>query len=338
MREFSLLIANWYRLNGRKLPWRETADPYRIWLSEVILQQTRVDQGMAYYQKFIEHYPTVGALADANEQQVLNDWQGLGYYSRARNLHAAAQFIRDEHAGIFPKRYTDILQLKGVGDYTAAAIASFAFNETKAVVDGNVYRLLSRCFDLDTPIDTGAGKRQFQELADQLLDHNAPGNHNQAIMELGSIVCAPKANCQVCPLSVSCLALAHNTIAQRPVKARRTAVRDRYFHFLIYEDKNYTWIEKREKKDIWQNLYQFPLIESEQHIPSSDLQLFASAQKVSEEIVHLLSHQRIYARFYRFENTPDKAANDWIRIEKTELQDYPVPRLIDRYLEKSPLD
>lgn len=338
MPDFPLLISNWYRLNGRKLPWRETTDPYRIWLSEVILQQTRVDQGIVYYHKFVEHYPTVTDLADASEQDVLNDWQGLGYYSRARNLHAAAQHIRDEKGGIFPDNYTDIRQLKGVGDYTAAAIASFAFNQAHAVVDGNVYRFLSRCFDLDTPIDSTKGKREFQELANELLDSNDPGTHNQAMMELGATVCTPRANCEKCPVIAHCLAYERKTVSERPVKAKRTTLRDRYFHFLIYQDNKHTWLQQRTGKDIWQQLFQFPLLETSNEKTQGFSYILEKAHHVSEEITHVLSHQRLHARFYYFNQAPDFASEDWIRIEKSKLQDYPIPRLIDRYLEKYPLD
>lgn len=338
MREFSLLIGDWYRLNGRKLPWRETTDPYRIWLSEVILQQTRVEQGMSYYHTFVEHYPTVLDLANAREQDVLNDWQGLGYYSRARNLHAAAQFIRDELQGKFPDNYHDLRALKGVGDYTAAAIASIAYKEAKAVVDGNVYRLLSRCFDLDTPIDTGKGKREFQLLADELLNPRDPGNHNQAMMELGATICTPKASCEQCPLRVLCLAYARNTVAGRPVKSRRTAVRDRYFHFLIYQKDGSTWLEQRKTKDIWQHLYQFPLLEQTDENASAVEEVLRTAHAQSEEIIHLLSHQRIHARFYRIHAAPDSPGENWLHVPNLDLQEYPIPRLIDRYLEKNPLD
>lgn len=335
MSNFSPSITNWYRQNKRNLPWREQTDPYKIWLSEIILQQTRVDQGMSYYQKFIQHYPKVCDLAQANEQQVLNDWQGLGYYSRARNLHAASRQICNEMQGVFPDNYADIRQLKGVGDYTAAAISSFAFGEAKAVVDGNVYRLLSRYFDIDTPMDSAAGKREFQALADTLLDRANPGEHNQAIMEVGSIVCAPKANCSVCPLNESCLSLQRNTISQRPVKSKKTKVRDRYFHFFLYSDGKSTYLEKRTQRDIWQHLYQFPLVEMESESVSGLQKQLKGLAHSSDEILHLLSHQRIHARFHHFFQLPEQVDENWIKVDTAAIQDYPLPRIIDRYLENN---
>lgn len=337
MSNFSLSITNWYRQNKRNLPWREENDPYKIWLSEIILQQTRVDQGMNYYLKFIQHYPSVCDLAQANEQDVLNDWQGLGYYSRARNLHAAARQICHEMHGVFPNNYLSIRQLKGVGDYTAAAISSFAFSEAKAVVDGNVYRLLSRYFDIDTPIDSTVGKREFQALADILLDRSNPGEHNQAIMEIGSIICAPKANCPMCPLNESCLSLERNTISLRPVKSKKTKVRDRYFHFFLFSDGQSTYLEKRTNRDIWQHLYQFPLIELENESLTALGKELEGVVHSSDEILHLLSHQRIHARFHHFFQAPKQVHKNWIKVDTAAIQDYPLPRIIDRYLENNHL-
>lgn len=336
MSDFSLSITLWYRQNKRNLPWRKTNDPYRIWLSEIILQQTRVEQGRSYYLKFIDHYPTVNDLADAGEQEILNDWQGLGYYNRARNLHAAARHIRDNFSGNFPDSYEDIRQLKGIGDYTAAAISSFAFGIPKAVVDGNVYRLLSRCFDIDIPIDSTAGKKYFQKLADSLLDPSNPGEHNQAIMELGALVCSPSPDCSRCPLQNICLAKQHNTISQRPVKSRRAAVRDRYFHYFLFHDGSRTVLEKRIEKDIWQHLYQFPLLELPDAKTRPIQKLIETAAFSSEEIVHLLSHQRIHAVFHHFDTLPEVPESHWIVVKTEELQDYPLPRIIDRYLENNP--
>ena len=227
MSDFSLSIRDWYRLNKRELPWRNTSDPYFIWLSEIIMQQTRVEQGINYYLKFINNYPTITHLANAEEKDILNDWQGLGYYSRARNLHWSAKLIRDEFNGEFPNNYLTILKLKGVGEYTAAAISSFAFSEQKAVVDGNVYRLLSRFFDIEIPIDSSKGKKYFQKLADELIVSDNPAEHNQAIMEVGTIVCKPSSpNCQTCPLQVSCLSNQNKTILTRPVKSKKVKVRN----------------------------------------------------------------------------------------------------------------
>jgi len=335
MSNFTLLIVDWYRLNKRNLPWRSESNPYFIWLSEIILQQTRVDQGMAYYLTFTKNYPTVLDLANAKEQDVLNDWQGLGYYSRARNLHFSAKYIQNELNGVFPTTYTEILKLKGVGKYTAAAISSFAFNEKRAVVDGNVYRFLSRVFDLDTPIDSSAGIKEFQKLADTLIPEINPGEHNQAMMEMGASVCTPKnPKCNACPVNEKCLSLAKNTINNRPVKKGKTKTTDRYFHFLIFKSEENTIIEQRIGKGIWQNMFQFPLIETLNINDKPDLTSFKNKTFESTPIKHILSHQRIYATFHHFDSLPDQAAQKRLTIKQSDIQEYPLPRIIDRYLEE----
>jgi A/G-specific adenine glycosylase len=335
MDTFTRLITDWYRQNKRNLPWRETSDPYLIWISEIILQQTRVDQGINYYLTFKKNYPTISDLANASEESILNDWQGLGYYSRARNLHFSAQFIRDKHDGIFPKDYNEIKALKGVGNYTAAAVSSFAYNQKYAVVDGNVYRLLSRVFNIDTPIDSTEGIKYFQRLADELIDEKDPASHNQAIMEVGAIICTPKnPNCANCPLEIKCLAKSIGSIDNLPVKSKKTKVRKRFFHYLIFTESNETIIERRIKKDIWQHLYQFPMIETDSsQIPESLLLKYAVIE--SEEITHILSHQKITAKFYHFNTIPKKKEPHWIKIKKEDIQDFPLPRIIDRYLESN---
>lgn len=332
MQNFSLLITEWYRQNKRELPWRGVKDPYTIWLSEIILQQTRVEQGRAYYQKFVDHYPTVIDLANASEQDVLNDWQGLGYYSRARNLHFSAKYIRDELNGIFPQTYDEILKLKGVGKYTAAAIASFAYNEPKAVVDGNVYRFLSRAFNIDTPIDSSKGQKDFQILADSIISIDNPADHNQAMMEIGALVCTPTSpQCMFCPVNEICEGRAKGTHVNLPVKSKKTKVRNRYFHYLIYNDSRKTLIEQRTEKGIWQKLYQFPLVETESEkwdtIPENCVE-------VSETVVHKLSHQHIHAKFYTIQGFPKKMESSYVTINSEDIQDFPLPRIIDRYLEK----
>lgn len=331
MAHFHLLIADWYRQNHRKLPWRETKNPYFIWLSEIIMQQTRIEQGMNYYLKFTNAYPTVQDLANASEQDVLNNWQGLGYYSRARNLHFSAKLVVNDLNGEFPTTYNEIIQLKGVGTYTAAAIASFAYNERCAVVDGNVYRFLSRLFDIATPIDSTQGKKEFQLLADELIKKADPGAHNQAMMEMGSLICSPKPDCEACPVQVHCLALKNKTISERPIKSKKTKVRDRYFHYLVHSFDGKTIIIKRTEKGIWQNMYQFPLIETEStETPiaiSSEISFSSEVQK------HILSHQRIFAVFHHINNAPKAVDSDHLEINKVEIQDYPLPRIIDRYLE-----
>tara|TARA_R110002072_G_scaffold281965_3_gene444661 strand:- start:2623 stop:3645 length:1023 start_codon:yes stop_codon:yes gene_type:complete len=333
MNDFSLSIRNWYRLNKRDLPWRDTSDAYFIWLSEIIMQQTRIQQGASYYLKFISNYPTVQDLANANERDILNDWQGLGYYSRARNLHYSAKTICEKYNGIFPKTYQEIIELKGIGQYTASAISSFAFGEVKAVVDGNVYRLLSRVFDIEIAIDSTSGKKYFQKLADELINNKHPGEHNQAIMELGSLVCKP-ANplCDECPLNDTCLAFSKKNIDQRPVKLKKTKVRNRYFHYFIFKQENKILIEQRTAKDIWQNMFQFPLFESDGKSEDHIQQLWQNQSYQSEVITHILSHQKISAVFHHIDSFPKERNEKWMEIGITEVQDHPLPRLIDKYL------
>jgi A/G-specific adenine glycosylase len=338
MADFHLLISNWYRQNHRDLPWRNTRDPYLIWLSEVILQQTRVDQGLSYYLKFAEHFPEVLDLAEADEQDVLKLWQGLGYYSRARNLHAGAKQIRDQFGGQFPEDFNSIRSLKGIGDYTAAAISSFAFDLPHAVVDGNVYRVLSRYFDINTPIDSGTGKKMFNDLAQSLIEPEEAATHNQAIMELGALVCTPRSpQCHACPLNNSCLALQNGTIEQRPVKTKRGKVKDRYFTYLIFLDNDRTFLQKRVAKDVWQHLFQFPLIESQEPLDPAKIITRAGAvpDYLSEEITHVLSHQKIHARFAIIKQAAKNIGTDWIMVNVSDIANYPLPRLIDRYLESN---
>lgn len=336
MVSFSTLIQNWYRQNRRDLPWRDTSDPYKIWLSEIILQQTRVDQGLSYYLKFVDHYPTVHHLANASEDEVLNDWQGLGYYSRARNLHAAAKFVSQQLGGVFPKSYEDILNLKGIGEYTASAISSIAFGLPYAVVDGNVYRVLSRVLDLADPIDSNEGKKKFKRVAEELLDQKNPSDHNQSLMELGALVCSPKNPlCDHCPLNNQCLALANGSISERPVKSKKVKVRDRYFHYLILEKDNQIMIRKRGAGDIWQGLYDFPLIEKEsQQEPTPDEFKQFGIGEIEQTAVfrHILTHQRILANFWmaRVEHFPN--VKNTITISKDQLHEYPMPQLLIRYV------
>lgn len=337
---FSLRIQKWYTQNGRNLPWRSTKSVYFIWLSEVILQQTRVDQGLHYYLKFIEQFPTVVDLSNASEQEVLVAWQGLGYYSRARNLHKTAKIVVHECAGIFPNDYRGLLKLPGVGEYTAAAIASFAYSLPYAVVDGNVYRLLSRVFNIDLPIDTNEGKKHFAELARELLDKKNPATHNQAMMEMGALICTPKqAKCSVCPLNDICLSKQKNTISILPIKSKKVKIKQRYFHFLIAENKGKILLQKRTKKDIWQNMYQFPLIElnknarlSEKNLPENFV-LQTDCPIIKEK--HVLTHQQIIAQFYRTSFDGESTSkNNLFWVKKKDLQNYPLPRLIERYLMK----
>jgi A/G-specific adenine glycosylase len=342
---FSQTLIHWYKTRKRELPWRETSDPYRIWLSEVIMQQTRVEQGMPYYQAFVKKYPRPALLAKAPLDEVLKLWQGLGYYSRARNMHLAAKTIMEKYDGVFPNRYEDIRSLKGVGEYTAAAISSIAFGLPYAVVDGNVYRLLSRVFGIKDPIDSGAGKKKFRELAQELLYTRDPGLYNQAAMEFGALYCKPhNPDCQACIFASICVAKEKKKVGEWPVKMNKTKVRDRYFQYLIIHHKQKTWVQKRNQKDIWEGLFEFPLIESKTAWTEARLvrskewkKWFGNQQALirnsSVTYKHILSHQRIYARFWEVEITgkiPEKA---WQETTFQKLHTYAVPRLIDRYLE-----
>ena len=271
---FAPKILNWYREHQRDLPWRQTRDPYRVWLSEIILQQTRVAQGMPYYLSFVETFPTVYDLAEAPEEQVLKLWQGLGYYSRARNLHTTAKMVVSEFDGKFPHTYEELKTLKGVGDYTASAIASFCFDVPEPVVDGNVYRVLSRYFGVDLPINSTEGITYFKELAREVMDAENIRDYNQGIMEFGAIQCAPKKPyCLLCPLQESCVALKENKVDILPIKLNKTKVRNRYFNYLVWLDGNgNTVLEQRKGKGIWQNLYQFPLLETDGPLEDGEIE------------------------------------------------------------------
>jgi len=340
---FSRNLLNWYRENHRALPWRSTTDPYKIWLSEVILQQTRVDQGMAYWERFVERWPTVATLASAQENEVLKAWQGLGYYSRARNLLKAAQQVVNEFDGKFPDNHVDLLKLKGVGDYTAAAIASISFHRAEAVVDGNVYRVLARAFGIGAPIDSTAGRKQFKELATELLDAKHPGDHNQAVMELGATVCAPKdPDCKHCPVQAKCIAFTTGTISSFPLKQGKTKTRDRFFNYLHISEGNGIHMRQRTGKDIWTGLYELPLIESAKPLTKRTLvtaigKTFGPGWTVTrkgEVPRHVLSHQVIHAVFWSVD-PPKKFApsKDWELVPLKKLKKLAVPRLIERWME-----
>ena len=339
---FSNTLIQWYLQNKRDLPWRKTKNPYFIWLSEIMLQQTRVAQGLDYYLKFTSTFPTVFELAKADESTILKMWQGLGYYSRARNLHYSAKQIVGEFNGEFPSSYKEIIKLKGVGDYTASAIASFAFNEPTAVVDGNVYRVLSRYFGIKTPINSTEGIKEFKKLAEELIDKNQAANYNQAIMEFGAIQCKPKKPlCLFCPLSESCVALQKNLVETLPIKEKKLKVKKRYFNYIVIKtNDDKTILSERKGKGIWQGLYQFPLIESEKTISKETLidleefnDLIPNKATISlhnaKELVHKLSHQHLYTQFWIVETTNSPEANvDWADVES-----YPVPVLIANFLE-----
>ena len=323
--QFYRYLYAWYAENRRVLPWRETTDPYCIWVSEIILQQTRVQQGIDYYLRFIDRFPTVDDLARATEDEVLRMWQGLGYYSRARNLHKGARYITEERKHLqspewFPADYDELRRIPGVGDYTAGAIASFAYNLPYPAPDGNVYRVLARLNDDETPFDTTEGKKRFRKQDCDLLDQTQPRLFNSALMELGALVCThPTPDCEVCPVSDYCLGLKHNTAALLPVRKSRPAVRDRYFCYTIYLNGDKTLIRQRTEKDIWHHLWEFPLEEVEA-FPERETPLLG-------EFTHQLSHQRIHARFY-IEKVPELPPVPLTyAVKLSELDDYALSRL-----------
>ena len=340
-------LINWYEENRRDLPWRHNPTPYQVWLSEIILQQTRVNQGWEYYLRFIEKWPTVNDLAKASEEEVLKMWQGLGYYSRARNLHKCARQVMERHKGQFPADFEQLKQLQGIGDYTAAAIASIAFNLPYAVVDGNVYRVLARLFDIDTPININEGQKLFAQLADELLNRERPGLHNQAMMEFGALHCTPKnPNCLLCPLQAQCLAFAHQTVMQRPVKLPKVKITTRYFNYLVLRIDDCVYLHKRSDNDIWKNLYDFPCIESqkamtvEEVIASKEfIQLIENKLftiiKISPIFTHKLTHRTLLAQFIEIKLEKELLliqTKDLFLARETELGSFPIPRLIDLYL------
>ncbi|MDX8341039.1 A/G-specific adenine glycosylase [Draconibacterium sp. IB214405] len=348
MDNFLTSIYKWYAVNQRDLPWRKNKDPYKIWLSEIILQQTRVDQGMNYFQRFTENYPTVNELANAAEDEVLKLWQGLGYYSRARNLHASAKIIASEFNSNFPTDYKSILALKGVGPYTAAAIASIAFNLPYPAVDGNIYRVLARFYGINTPIDSTRGKKEFQELAEELISGHDPGMHNQALMEFGALQCIPKSpDCKNCPVAMECYAFNNNQVSGLPVKEKKTKQRQRFFYYYLYNIGDTVLLEKRTGEDIWKNLYQLPLIESEKAISDEDLLKTdlpinapgANIKQLSAEKKHVLSHQIIYAKMIYVEVTPNfNIPSHLIRVNKKDISKFAVSRLVEQFLHEAGLE
>ncbi|GEC78495.1 A/G-specific adenine glycosylase [Flavobacterium aquatile] len=341
--DFSNSLLHWYLQNKRDLPWRNTTNPYPIWLSEIMLQQTRVAQGMPYFHAFMEAFPTVFDLAKADEEQVLKLWQGLGYYSRARNMHKTAQIIAFELGGNFPNNYSDLLKLKGVGEYTAAAIASFAFNEVVPVVDGNVFRVLSRYFNVETDIASATAKKEFSTLAKELIPKNNPALFNQAIMEFGALQCVPKnPNCEICIFNSSCAALQKKKVNELPVKLKKTKVTNRFFNYLIFLDNyNNTIIKKRIEKGIWHNLYEFPVIESDEELDFdlivskieekySNLSIESVSKYNEVQIIHKLSHQKLHINFYKVDVILEITGETQLDA----LKNYPFPVVIYNFIEK----
>ncbi len=340
----------WYLDHKRDLPWRNTQNPYLIWLSEIILQQTRVNQGLAYYLDFSESYPTVTDLAAASEDEVLKKWQGLGYYSRARNLLATARIIQTEYNGIFPNTYSEILKLKGIGPYTAAAITSFAFKLPHAVVDGNVSRVISRLFDIETPVNSTNGKKEIDCLAQACMSQSKPDLYNQAIMELGAMVCTPSSpDCKNCPLEAKCLSHSRKTIDKRPVKIKSRKARIRHIDYAVLESDKGILFKKRSKNDIWKGLHDFKDIEGilepeEKYITKAIIEEFPDLKMETlplgpeGEYTHLLSHQRIQARFWRYKISGSLIDNSvYFSVPKQDIELLAVPRLIHKYLEDSNL-
>lgn len=343
MSDISKQLIQWYLINKRDLPWRETTDPYRIWLSEIMLQQTQVAQGLPYYIKFLDAFSSVNDLANAEEEQVLKLWQGLGYYSRARNLHATAKYVSNELNGVFPDNYTDLKKLKGVGEYTASAIASICYKEPKAVLDGNVFRVLARLYGIDTPINSSEGQKLFSKLSQELLDEKNPDTNNQAIMEFGARHCKPKQPlCETCVFNTKCAALKDSKVDELPVKLKKIKVKKRYFNYVVpISNSNMSVLHKRPVKGIWANLYEFPLIETSDVIEHklfleelSGQDLFKKHFDVSlyneVPIVHKLSHQHIHTRFWIA--TTNEVLQD--EIPMSELENYPVPVLIANFIKE----
>lgn len=340
---FTKTLTHWYSVNKRDLPWRTTKDPYKIWLSEIIMQQTQIKQGLPYYEAFTEKFSTIFELAIADEEIVLKLWQGLGYYSRARNLHITAKYIANELEGVFPKDYNSLLKLKGIGDYTASAIASICYDKPTAVVDGNVYRVLSRYYGIETPINSSKGIKYFKELAQSLLPLKNTGNYNQAIMDFGARQCKPKSpDCSKCPLNNSCVSLKNNLVSVLPVKINKTKVSKKHINFIvIISDDDKTILEKRTKNGIWKNLYQFPLVETKTRLTFYDFNENEDIKKVMNdkeysfsryndaEIVHKLSHQHLFTTFWVAKvNTLSK---EGLSISK--IHEFPVPVLISRFID-----
>ncbi len=340
---FYISLYNWYDANKRILPWRETNDPYLIWISEIILQQTRVAQGLSYYHNFIHHFPNISSLAHATEEQVLNCWQGLGYYSRARNLHKAAQLLKDH----FPTTFDQIRALPGIGEYTAGAIMSFAFNMPYPAIDGNVYRVLARLYDSEVIFDTYSGKKHFHQLANQLMDRENPRLFNSAIMEFGALYCTPLSpECSTCPIQNHCLAYAHNTVELLPLRKKKNALKDRYLNYIIYlckSDSTYqTLIHQRNDDDIWKHLWEFPMVESmdslldiqtieNRLLPTSCI--FEHHILAQRDFKHILSHQRLHARFIIQSVSSLPSIEHCKTISIDELSNYPLSRLNEKAVE-----
>ncbi|MFC3561723.1 A/G-specific adenine glycosylase [Pedobacter jamesrossensis] len=340
-------LINWYLINKRDLPWRHTNDAYTIWLSEIILQQTRVEQGLPYFNKFLANFPTVADFASATEAKVLMLWQGLGYYSRGRNMHATAQIVVNNYNGVFPTLHDDLIKLKGVGEYTAAAISSFSSGEARAVVDGNVFRVLARYFGISTAINSPAGKKEFFKLANELLYIDDPALYNQAIMEFGAIQCKPKSpNCSVCPLSIDCFAFKNKMVNQLPVKIAKADKKHRFFNYFICNNGTELLMRERQAGDIWQHLYDFPCIETSDTAEIEDFDFVNQIKlmfgvDVNFNLIsykkHVLTHQIIHVQFFGLKNyifnfSKQKELN-WVSLNV--LDELPQPNVIKNFIEEN---
>tara|TARA_B100001093_G_scaffold106103_2_gene98413 strand:- start:2369 stop:3409 length:1041 start_codon:yes stop_codon:yes gene_type:complete len=342
---FSHLILNWYQNSKRNLPWRSTRDPYKIWLSEIILQQTKIAQGTAYYLKFLNAFPNIRDLANAPEEHVMKLWQGLGYYTRARNLHKTAKFVSDELNGVFPNKYSEIIKLKGIGPYTAAAISSICFNEKRAVVDGNVYRVLARTHKIITEINSNLGRKEFQQLADQLICKKNPGDYNQGLMDLGSTICLPKKpKCNFCPVNKSCKSKKDNLKLLLPNKIKKKKPLKRTIHYLFIEGSKHFYMQKRKQNDIWKNLYDFPQIEKQS---SNNLEKLSVQQKLKKIIpnksfinigtskfIHNLSHQKLHISITHIKTNNLLEISEYILMTRKKLKKIPIPKPIELFFQE----
>lgn len=344
--KFSRLLLKWDKeKNVRVMPWKNETDPYKIWLSEIILQQTRVEQGLAYYKNFVETFPDINKLAKSKDGKIMKLWEGLGYYSRCRNLISTARQISNEKKGIFPQSYEEIILLKGVGPYTAAAISSFAFNLPHAVLDGNVFRVLARVFGIETAIDSTIGKKEFTQLADLVLDKKNPGKHNQAIMDFGAVVCKPMAPlCNECIFKNQCIAYQANRIKELPFKEKKLIIKNRHFNFLVLNYKTQVLINQRKNKDIWQNLYEFPMIETSMDISKSmmsktiiDSGILCNEEfeieNISPIIKQQLTHQLINGRFINIKLMKKSKQSEWKWVDIQKLNQFSFPKIIHKYFE-----
>jgi len=341
---FSRIVLYWYITNQRDFPWRKSKSVYNVWLSEIILQQTKTCQGLSYYNKIIKTFPTLKELAESSEEQILKLWQGLGYYSRARNLHFTAKYIQNNLNGVFPDDYNSLIKLKGIGPYTAAAISSICFNEKRAAVDGNVYRILARVFNIDTAINSPKGIKTFQELANSLISERNPGDYNQSMMDIGASICTPKnPKCNQCPLNSICLAHDNNTIENLPVKIKKTKIKHRNFNYLCIEHNGNFLMKKRTQKDIWKNLYDFPLIEGGRIAKENDISYKKLLNSILENQIitektkhykHLLTHQKLHITIKYIKTKKINNDTDFLKVNRMQVKELPVPKPVEKFFEE----